>query len=203
MIGNNPSIIVTGAPSPAVAKHFLEAGRRAGCPSDQIQNLYAAEIILQIRQLATSAAARLCDQPAGPRAVEGRHVALRVRARSASAGRNERARCGIILTTDERINTDGETEDGRQMLKFANWKVKMKQSFLTTKDINHTKGGTDLEAWRKPRLVGRAVLCPPRTRRTTRLSKTLTREHARFLHGYFTLHDGAHGVTRAYRKLKR
>src|SRR4051812_43377279 len=39
---------------------------RAGCPPDQIENLLMARCILQPRQLAASAAARLCDHPDGP-----------------------------------------------------------------------------------------------------------------------------------------
>src|SRR5512138_3919939 len=41
----------------------------AGCPRDQVRNLLAAGVVLQPRQLAASAAARLCDQPDGPTAI--------------------------------------------------------------------------------------------------------------------------------------
>lgn len=49
-------------------RYFL-MGRRAGCPKDQMDNLQRADVILQGRQLAASAAARLCDSPNGPTAV--------------------------------------------------------------------------------------------------------------------------------------
>jgi phage terminase large subunit len=48
---------------------YLEAGRQLGCPRDQMQNLARADVILQPRQLAASAAARLCDYADGPTAV--------------------------------------------------------------------------------------------------------------------------------------
>ena len=44
-------------------------GRRAGCPMDQMDRFQAADVILQSRQLAASAAARLCDRADGPTAV--------------------------------------------------------------------------------------------------------------------------------------
>src|SRR5512136_2684224 len=47
----------------------LSAGRAAGCPADQMANFIRAGIILQERQLAASAAARLCDQADGPTAI--------------------------------------------------------------------------------------------------------------------------------------
>lgn len=50
-------------------EHYLATARRAGCPEDQMRNFTRAGIILQPRQLAASAAARLCDQPDGPTAV--------------------------------------------------------------------------------------------------------------------------------------
>ena len=43
--------------------------RAAGCPPEQIINLLSAGIVLQPRQLAASAAARLCDRPDGPTAI--------------------------------------------------------------------------------------------------------------------------------------
>lgn len=49
-------------------KYFL-AGRRAGCPQAQMVNFAAADVVLQERQLAASAAARLCDAPDGPTAI--------------------------------------------------------------------------------------------------------------------------------------
>ena len=48
---------------------FLNATKAAGCPEDQARNLVAARIWLQERQLAASAAARLCDLPDGPTAI--------------------------------------------------------------------------------------------------------------------------------------
>ena len=48
---------------------FLNAATAAGCPEDQARNLVAARIWLQERQLAASAAARLCDLPDGPTAI--------------------------------------------------------------------------------------------------------------------------------------
>src|ERR1041384_5539707 len=48
---------------------FSSAAVRAGCPMDQTLNLVRAETWLQERQLAASAAARLCDAPDGPTAV--------------------------------------------------------------------------------------------------------------------------------------
>jgi hypothetical protein len=50
-------------------EQYLQQARAAGCPADQIQNLTRAGIVLQPRQLAASAAARLCDLPNGPTAI--------------------------------------------------------------------------------------------------------------------------------------
>ena len=49
-------------------KYFL-AGRQAGCPQPQMANFAAADVVLQARQLAASAAARACDAPDGPTAI--------------------------------------------------------------------------------------------------------------------------------------
>ncbi len=49
-------------------RYFL-VGRRAGCPMDQMDRFQAADVVLQSRQLAASAAARLCDRADGPTAV--------------------------------------------------------------------------------------------------------------------------------------
>lgn len=49
-------------------RYFL-VGRRAGCPQDQMDRFQLADVILQERQLAASAAARLCDRADGPTAV--------------------------------------------------------------------------------------------------------------------------------------
>lgn len=45
---------------------YFEAARDAGCPRDQIENFLNAGIVLHPRQLAASAAARLCDRADGP-----------------------------------------------------------------------------------------------------------------------------------------
>lgn len=50
-------------------ERYLVAGRDAGCPPEQMSNFTGAGIVLQPRQLAASAAARLCDRPNGPTAV--------------------------------------------------------------------------------------------------------------------------------------
>jgi phage terminase large subunit len=49
-------------------RYFL-VGRRVGCPKDQMDRFQQADVILQERQLAASAAARLCDHPEGPTAI--------------------------------------------------------------------------------------------------------------------------------------
>jgi len=49
---------------------YLAAGRDAGCPVEQMRNFAVAGVVLQPRQLAASAAARLCDQADGPTAVD-------------------------------------------------------------------------------------------------------------------------------------
>jgi hypothetical protein len=46
---------------------FYRVGLQQGCSRDQLLNSSHAGIILQDRQLAASAAARLCDQPDGPK----------------------------------------------------------------------------------------------------------------------------------------
>ncbi len=50
-------------------QRYFVAGRRAGCPKDQMDNFQQADVVLQERQLVASAAARLCDHPDGPTAV--------------------------------------------------------------------------------------------------------------------------------------
>ena len=50
-------------------ERYILAGRRAGCPKDQMDNFSRADVVLQERQLAASAAARLCDAPTGPMAI--------------------------------------------------------------------------------------------------------------------------------------
>jgi len=50
-------------------ERYFAVGRRAGCPMDQMDRFQAADVILQSRQLAASAAARLCDRADGPTAV--------------------------------------------------------------------------------------------------------------------------------------
>ena len=49
-------------------RYFL-MGRRVGCPKDQMDRFQAADVIFQQRQLAASAAARLCDRVDGPTAI--------------------------------------------------------------------------------------------------------------------------------------
>ncbi len=48
---------------------FIGLCQSAGSPADQIQNFINAGVILQARQLAASAAARLCDKADGPTAI--------------------------------------------------------------------------------------------------------------------------------------
>src|SRR6478752_8558440 len=48
---------------------FLKAAVAAKCPPDQVRNFVAAQVWLQDKQLAASAAARLCDEIGGPTAV--------------------------------------------------------------------------------------------------------------------------------------
>ena len=50
-------------------ERYLAMGQRAGCPRRQMDNFVRAGVVLQERQLAASAAARLCDQTDGPTAV--------------------------------------------------------------------------------------------------------------------------------------
>jgi hypothetical protein len=45
---------------------YIEQGFGAGCPPEQIENFVRAGVVLQPRQLAASAAARLCEQADGP-----------------------------------------------------------------------------------------------------------------------------------------
>ncbi len=48
---------------------YVAQGLAAGCPPAQMQNFVQAGVVLQPRQLAASAAARLCDAPQGPTAI--------------------------------------------------------------------------------------------------------------------------------------
>lgn len=50
-------------------ERYLLLGRQGGCPRDQMDNFVMAGVFLQERQLAASAAARLCDAPGGPTAI--------------------------------------------------------------------------------------------------------------------------------------
>ncbi|HOX60230.1 MAG TPA: terminase family protein [Candidatus Paceibacterota bacterium] len=50
-------------------ERYFVVGRRAGCPMDQMDRFQAADVVLQSRQLAASAAARLCDRADGPTGV--------------------------------------------------------------------------------------------------------------------------------------
>jgi phage terminase large subunit len=51
------------------AEAYLAAGCAAGCLPEQMRNFERAGVVLQPRQLAASAAARLCDQAGGPTAI--------------------------------------------------------------------------------------------------------------------------------------
>ncbi|HOC57299.1 MAG TPA: hypothetical protein PKI20_16895 [Verrucomicrobiota bacterium] len=50
-------------------ERYMAMGQRAGCPRTQMDNFVRAGVVLQERQLAASAAARLCDRADGPTAV--------------------------------------------------------------------------------------------------------------------------------------
>lgn len=50
-------------------EQYIHSGREAGCPMEQMRNFGKAGVILQPRQLAASAAARLCDKANGPSAI--------------------------------------------------------------------------------------------------------------------------------------
>src|SRR5689334_3552201 len=56
-------------PKPPEGDEFIVQALEAGCPEDQARNFVAAKVFLQPKQLAASAAARLCDLPDGPTAV--------------------------------------------------------------------------------------------------------------------------------------
>jgi hypothetical protein len=47
-------------------ERYMAMGHQAGCPRSQMDNFVGAGVILQERQLAASAAARLCDGADGP-----------------------------------------------------------------------------------------------------------------------------------------
>ncbi len=50
-------------------EQYLFAGHQAGCPRDQMLNFAKVNVVLQPRQLAASAAARLCDRRDGPTSI--------------------------------------------------------------------------------------------------------------------------------------
>jgi phage terminase large subunit len=50
-------------------ERYMAMGQRAGCSRSQMDNFVRAGVVLQERQLAASAAARLCDRADGPTAV--------------------------------------------------------------------------------------------------------------------------------------
>ena len=54
------------SPPPPLTERYVRAARGAGCPPDQVRNFLRAGIVLQPRQLAFAAAARLCDHHGGP-----------------------------------------------------------------------------------------------------------------------------------------
>ena len=62
-------MLPSNLPSPSFSDRLAAAALAAGCPLDQMQNFIGAGVVLQPRQLAASAAARLCDLPGGPTAV--------------------------------------------------------------------------------------------------------------------------------------
>jgi hypothetical protein len=66
---NSATAVVLPETSQAKLRQFFQLGLQHGCPRDQLLNFSNAGIILQDRQLAASAAARLCDRPDGPGAV--------------------------------------------------------------------------------------------------------------------------------------
>lgn len=57
---------MASATNPTAAERYVHAAKAAGCPADQLRNFLKAGVVLQERQLAASAAARLCDHPDGP-----------------------------------------------------------------------------------------------------------------------------------------
>src|SRR6185369_12035156 len=50
-------------------EEMMAEGFHAGCPRGQVKNFLKAGVVLQPRQLAASAAARLCDHADGPIAI--------------------------------------------------------------------------------------------------------------------------------------
>ncbi|MGC3956642.1 MAG: terminase family protein [Verrucomicrobiota bacterium] len=50
-------------------EQIVAQGREANCPEEQVRNFLRAGVVLQPRQLAASAAARLCDRADGPTAI--------------------------------------------------------------------------------------------------------------------------------------
>src|ERR1035437_5283085 len=69
MTTSPPATKPLSAASEKKLKQFFQLGLQQDCPKDQLLNLSYADLILQPRQLAACAAARLCDQPDGPRAI--------------------------------------------------------------------------------------------------------------------------------------
>ncbi len=56
----------TLSPFDTQLQRYTDAARAVGCPRDQIENFLRAGVVLQPKQLAFAAAARLCDAPDGP-----------------------------------------------------------------------------------------------------------------------------------------
>jgi len=73
---------VIGLEAQKQLKLFFQLGLQQGCPRDQLLNFSNAGIILQPRQLAASAAARLCDHPDGASAPASRPFPAPPRPRS-------------------------------------------------------------------------------------------------------------------------
>jgi phage terminase large subunit len=70
----NPLTQATGNGSflndtPSLCDLFAITARRVGCPYPQTENFVRGGVILHPKQLAASAAARLCDHPGGPTAI--------------------------------------------------------------------------------------------------------------------------------------
>ena len=64
-----PLSTLSAQPSTISFENYLQQARDAGCSDDQMLRFQRAGLLLQPRQLAAAAAARLCDQPDGPTAV--------------------------------------------------------------------------------------------------------------------------------------
>jgi phage terminase large subunit len=59
-------MVATVSPADLQLQRYTDAAAEAGCPWDQVENFLRAGIVLQPKQLAACAAARLCDDGDGP-----------------------------------------------------------------------------------------------------------------------------------------